>query len=252
MSSLRTSNLKGGYSHHAVFEDLELSLPKGKFIALTGPNGSGKSTLLKFFYKQLKPEAGAVYLDGKNISTLSQSQLARKLALVPQNGSIAYAFSVAESVHMGQFAITQERSFSLVERAMEQCDISHLAEKKVTELSGGELQRVLLARALCQHTDILLLDEPVNHLDVGHQLSIMKLLKSLVKEGYTVVCVLHDLMLVQIFSDESIVLNHGKIVATGSTEQIFDAKLLSEVYHIDAHQVEDSTLQRKLWVPTWI
>lgn len=132
-----------------------------------------------------------------------------------------------------------------------ECDIEHLKDKLVTELSGGELQRVLLARALCQQGKLLLLDEPVNHLDVKHQRSIMELLCRLVEKGYTVVCVLHDLLLVQIYSQIALVLQKGSVVAYGPTQTVLTEKLLQEVYDIQAHQVYDPTLDRMLWLPTY-
>jgi iron complex transport system ATP-binding protein len=152
---------------------------------------------------------------------------------------------------MGRYAYGGEDSNHSVEQALLECDIVHLKDKLVTELSGGELQRVLLARALCQQGKILLLDEPVNHLDVKHQRSIMELLCRLVEKGYTVVCVLHDLLLVQIYSQTALVLQQGKVVAYGSTETVFTESLLENVYDIKAHQVYDPTLNRMLWLPTY-
>ncbi|HAP57541.1 MAG: ABC transporter ATP-binding protein [Sphaerochaeta sp.] len=251
MDSLEFSHLGGGYDTHPVFEDLNLKLPRGTFIALTGPNGSGKSTLLKFIYKHLKPAAGNVLVEGRNVASLSQKDLAKHLGFVAQNGKLDYAFTVTEAVSMGRYAYGGEDSNHSVEQALLECDIVHLKDKLVTELSGGELQRVLLARALCQQGKILLLDEPVNHLDVKHQRSIMELLCRLVEKGYTVVCVLHDLLLVQIYSQTALVLQQGKVVAYGSTETVFTESLLENVYDIKAHQVYDPTLNRMLWLPTY-
>lgn len=251
MDSLEFIHLRGGYETQAIFKDLHIKLPKGAFIALTGPNGSGKSTLLKFIYKHLKPDAGSVLVDGMNVADLSQKELAKHLGFVAQNGKLDYAFSVQEAVSMGRYAYDGEDSFHSIEQAMAECDIVHLATKLVTELSGGELQRVLLARALCQRGKLLLLDEPVNHLDVKHQRSIMELLCNLVEKGYTVVCVLHDLLLVQIYSQIALVLQKGEVVAYGPTQEVFTESLLQQVYDIKAHQVYDPTLNRNLWLPTF-
>jgi iron complex transport system ATP-binding protein len=251
MDSLKIHLLTGGYEKHQIFHELDLTLPKGKFIALTGPNGSGKSTLLKFLYKQLKPESGAVYIDGQDIQHLKQKELATKLGFVAQNGKLDYAFTVHEAVSMGRYAYDGEDNGHAIEAAMESCDILHLQHKTVTELSGGEVQRVLLARALSQDGRLLLLDEPVNHLDVRHQRAMMGLLTELVKKGYTVICVLHDMLLVQVDSQLALVLKEGKIVSYGPTEEVFTDDLLNEVYHIKAHQVYDGELDRKIWLPTW-
>ncbi|MDD4648281.1 MAG: ABC transporter ATP-binding protein, partial [Sphaerochaeta sp.] len=155
MDSLKISHLSGGYDKHQIFHELDLTLPKGKFIALTGPNGSGKSTLLKFIYKQLKPDSGAVYVDGQDIQHLKQKELATKLGFVAQNGKLDYAFTVREAVAMGRYAHGGEDDGHAIESAMDSCDILHLQHKVVTELSGGEMQRVLLARALSQDGRLL-------------------------------------------------------------------------------------------------
>ncbi len=251
MHSLETKALSGGYDSQEVFNNLTLGLPQGKFIALTGPNGSGKSTLLKFFYKELNPTSGSVYIGGNEVTSLSQKNLARKLGFVPQNGRIDYDFSVQEAVSMGRYAYGGHDEEGTVEQAMQDCDILHLAHKRVTALSGGEMQRVLLARSLCQQGKILLLDEPVNHLDVKHQRTMMNLLKALVEKNLTVVCVLHDLLLVQVYSDETILLKKGKVFAHGPTEEVICHKNLHEVYTIDAHKIYDPSLGRELWMPTW-
>lgn len=251
MYSLEAKGLTGGYDKQEVFNNLSLSVPKGKFIALTGPNGSGKSTLLKFFYKELIPTSGSVHIAGAEVSSLSQKNLARKLGFVPQNGRIDYDFSVLEAVSMGRYAYGGHDEGETVEQAMRDCDITHLAHKRVTELSGGEMQRVLLARSLCQQGGVLLLDEPVNHLDVKHQRTMMNLLKNLVEKDLSVICVLHDLLLVQVYSDETILLKKGKVFANGPTEEVICHKNLYEVYNIDSHKIHDPSLGRDLWMPTW-
>ncbi len=251
MDSVAFSHLFGGYDTQEIFADFSLSLPKASFIALTGPNGSGKSTLLKYLYKHLKPQSGKVFIEGRNLATISQKELAKQLGFVAQNGKLEYAFTVDEAVSMGRYAYDGQDAGDSVEQALAECDIAHFRSKLVTELSGGELQRVLLARALCQQGKLLLLDEPVNHLDVKHQRAIMELLCRLVDKGYTVVCVLHDLLLVQIYSQMVLILQKGKIIAQGPTETVFNEKLLQEVYDIKAHQVYDPTLDRMLWLPTY-
>ena len=251
MDSLRFENLNGGYDHHMVFKDLNIVLPLGSFIALTGPNGSGKSTLLKFIYKQIKPTGGAIYLKDRNLKQLKQKELAKEIGFVAQNGRLEYAFTVREAVEMGRYVFGGTDDSKAVEHAMQLCDIEHLEHTIVTELSGGEMQRVFLARALCQDGKILLLDEPVNHLDVRHQRQMMILLSSLVKKGYTVICVLHDLLLAQVYSEIALVLKAGKVVSFGPTGQVFSKDLLRAVYHIETHEIFDPSLGRSLWMPSW-
>lgn len=251
MFSLEAKNLTGGYEKQEVFTNLNLAVPAGKFIALTGPNGSGKSTLLKFFYKELIPSSGSVHIGGSDVSSLTQKNLARKIGFVPQNGRIDYDFSVLEAVSMGRYAYGGHDEEGFIEQAMRDCDILHLAHKRVTELSGGEMQRVLLARSLCQQGNVLLLDEPVNHLDVKHQRTIMNLLQRLVEKNLSVICVLHDLLLVQVYSDETILLKKGSVFANGPTEEVICHENLKVVYNIEAHRIHDASLGRDLWMPTW-
>lgn len=251
MYSLETKNLHGGYHQNTVFSEFSLSIPQHKFVALTGPNGSGKSTLLKYFYKQLQPQKGVAYIEGLDVGSLKQKEIARILGFVPQNGKIEYGFSVREAVSMGRYVFNGEDRDHAVDRAMEDCDIANLSDKSVTEISGGELQRVLLARALCQDAKILLLDEPVNHLDIMHQRKMMNLLRSLVERGLSVVCVLHDLLLVQVYSDEVILLQNGKIMSEGSIEEVITKDNLLKVYGVHSHQVFDPMLDAFLWMPTW-
>lgn len=251
MYSLEARGLSGGYEKQEVFSNLDLAVPKGKFIALTGPNGSGKSTLLKFFYKELIPSKGTVHIGGSEVSSLSQKSLARKLGFVPQNGRIDYDFSVLEAVSMGRYAYGGHDEGGHVEQAMRDCDILHLSHKRVTELSGGEMQRVLLARSLAQQGTVLLLDEPVNHLDVRHQRTMMNLLKRLVEKNLSVICVLHDLLLVQVYSDETILLKKGSVFANGPTQEVICQENLKAVYNIDSHTIHDPSLGRDLWMPTW-
>ncbi|HAF84940.1 MAG TPA: ABC transporter ATP-binding protein [Sphaerochaeta sp.] len=251
MYSLETRGLTGGYDKQEVFTNLDLAIPEGKFIALTGPNGSGKSTLLKFFYKELIPSLGTVHIGGSDVSSLKQKEIAKKLGFVPQNGKIDYDFSVLEAVSMGRYAYGGHDEEGSVEQAMRDCDILHLSNKRVTELSGGEMQRVLLARSLCQRGKVLLLDEPVNHLDVKHQRTMMNLLQRLVEKEMSVICVLHDLLLVQVYSEETILLTQGRVYANGPTQEVICHENLKAVYNINAHKIFDPSLGRDLWMPTW-
>ncbi|MGB4406659.1 MAG: ABC transporter ATP-binding protein [Sphaerochaeta sp.] len=251
MYSMETRGLTGGYDKQEVFTNLDLAIPEGKFIALTGPNGSGKSTLLKFFYKELIPSSGTVHISGSDVSSLKQKEIAKKLGFVPQNGKIDYDFSVLEAVSMGRYAYGGHDEEGSVEQAMRDCDILHLTNKRVTELSGGEMQRVLLARSLCQRGKVLLLDEPVNHLDVKHQRTMMNLLQRLVEKEMSVICVLHDLLLVQVYSEETILLTKGRVYANGPTQEVICHENLKAVYNINAHKIFDPSLGRNLWMPTW-
>lgn len=249
MASLIFEHVSGGWGDVPLFSQLDLTIEEGTFTALTGPNGSGKSTLLKLIYKELRPESGAIYLNGADVGTMGQKEIARQIGFVAQHNYNDYAFTAEEAVGMGRYAHAKGDDAPIIERAMEACNITHLSSSLITTLSGGELQRVILARALAQEGSLLLLDEPVNHLDVKHQRSIMALLRRLTGEGYTVICVLHDLLLAQIYSDRTIMLKDGAVVAHGPTEAVFTAERLAEVYQVSAHQLFDPILGRPLWFP---
>lgn len=250
-SSIEISSLTGGYEYNTVFDKISLSFPKGTFIALAGPNGSGKSSLLKFLYKQLKPQSGVIWVDGVDLTTLKQQELARNLGFVPQNGTLDFSFTVEETVAMGRYANPQKDDKEQIEEAMKTCSILTLRDTLVTQISGGELQRTLLARALAQDGKILLLDEPVNHLDIAHQRSVMHLLQTLVEKGYTVISVLHDLLLAQAYSSWIIFLKEGRIVTEGPTDEVVTEAVLKEVYNIESHRLFDPTLGKQLLIPRW-
>lgn len=250
MGSLVFEHVSGGWGTVPLFENLDLTIKSGTFTALTGPNGSGKSTLLKLIYKEIRPKSGAIYLNGTDVAAMGQKELARQIGFVGQHNYNDYAFTAREAVAMGRYAHGGDPESAIITEAMEACNITHLADTLITTLSGGELQRVVLARALTQGGTLLLLDEPVNHLDVKHQKSIMSLLCRLTSQGYTVICVLHDLLLAQIYSEETIMLKDGAIVAHGPSERVFTAERLKEVYQIDAHQIFDPILGRPIWFPS--
>ncbi|MFA6689853.1 MAG: ABC transporter ATP-binding protein [Sphaerochaetaceae bacterium] len=257
-NAVRFNHLSGGYGTKVLFHDVRLDIPAGRFTSIIGPNGAGKSTLLKYLVKVLLPQTGTVYIADHDVSTLRQRLLARHVAMVAQNGTSDYEFTVFDSVAMGRYAhikrfssLTKEDRDS-IEYALEATGIRTMRDKLITELSGGEAQRVLLARALCQDTDVIALDEPINHLDPFHQRDIMRLLRQLVdRNGLTVICVLHALDAVQVFSDHVVLMHEGRIVATGTPRQVLTPRSLKETYRIDVHEVTDPATGATLLLPTW-
>ncbi|NLZ76796.1 MAG: ABC transporter ATP-binding protein [Spirochaetales bacterium] len=243
--------LTGGYEDKTLFQRISLSFPKGAFIALAGPNGSGKSSLLKFLYKQLKPKEGAIRVEQADLSTLKQKALAQRIGFVPQDGRLDFSFTVEETVAMGRYANPLPDDVERIHTAMETCSVLELRDTPVTRISGGELQRTLLARALAQDGKILLLDEPVNHLDIAHQRSVMHLLQDLVKGGYTVVAVLHDLLLAQAYSSWIIFLKDGAVAAYGPTAEVVTEEILKSVYGVESHRIFDPRLDKELLIPAW-
>ncbi len=227
-----------------VLNDLFLSIGEGEFVGILGPNGAGKSTLLRALAGLLTLESGSSYLYGKDCRYLSRRQIAKKLAFVPQNSTIWQDFTCQEIVEMGCYAhfgnqLGGRESSAAVFKAMQDTDTLALAERPISELSGGELQRVRLAQALAQNTSILLLDEPTNHLDICFQIEIMDLILTLNRErSLTVVVILHDLNLASQYCSRLVVLEKGGIAADGSPGVVLTPELIKRVFKVDVEIIE--------------
>jgi iron complex transport system ATP-binding protein len=240
MEALTADTISFGYlPHHPVVRDVSLSVARGEFLTLVGPNGSGKSTLLRLLNRLLLPQQGTITLFGEPLNRRSREALARLIALVPQENSIQFPFSVEEIVLMGRSPHTRGRMFEsrrdrdLAQEMMSLLDIAHLSAHAVTDLSGGERQRVFIARALTQQPDVLLLDEPNAHLDIAHQVDVVNLLRSIhQKSGLTVISVSHDLNLASSASDRIAMLVDGTLAALGTPAEVLTASRVEEVFHV--------------------
>jgi iron complex transport system ATP-binding protein len=240
MYALEVKNLKFGYGDHLVIKDTSFHIERGKFVSIIGPNGSGKSTLLKTLNSIYKPSSGRVLLEGRDISSYKKREIARKIALVPQDTNIDYEFTVEDIVMMGRhpykkrFEKENDEDYRILEEALEMTNTLELKDRLITEVSGGERQRVIIAKALAQKPSIIMLDEPTSNLDINHQIEILNLLKLFnEKRGTTVVLVIHDINLAARYSHELILLNQGKILANGSPEEVITAENLESSYHMD-------------------
>ncbi|MTI69576.1 MAG: ABC transporter ATP-binding protein [Firmicutes bacterium] len=238
--AVEIKDLNFGYGETLNLKDVSFSIKKGDFVSIIGPNGSGKSTLLKNIASILRPKDGLIKIDNKDIENYNSKDLAKKMALVPQNTNIAYDFSVFDVVLMGRspylsrFQRERDIDYKKTKEALRLTDTLHLSERNINYISGGERQRVIVARALAQDTDILLLDEPTSHLDINHQIEILSLLKKLNKEkDMTIILVLHDLNLASRFSDKIVLVNEGTILAKGIPEEVITYKNLEKVYNLD-------------------
>ncbi len=237
---LMAENLCAAYDTTQVLHEVNLSLLPGEMVGTLGPNGSGKSTLLRCLAGTLRPAAGHALLLGQDVAAITARQRARTIAVVPQQTAITFAFSVWDMVAMGRHAhlglmqgLTTPDTQAIT-TALKQTDCAHLADRLVTELSGGELQRVIIARALAQEPQALLLDEPTAHLDINHQLDIGALLRSLnTEQGLTVLWVTHDLNLASEFCDRIVLLSAGHLVADGSPLEVITEPQLRAVYKSD-------------------
>ncbi|MDT3779412.1 ABC transporter ATP-binding protein [Nitrospira sp. MA-1] len=224
----------------SVLKNLTCTIDSGKILGILGPNGSGKSTLLKLLARVLRQGSGTIELFGNSFSLLSQADVARRVALVPQETMQIFPFTIAEMVLMGRFPHHRgwggwhwedSDDWRIAHQAMEDLDVTRLGSRLVTDVSGGERQRAVIARALTQEPQILLLDEPTAFLDLHHQLDIARILRRLNRErGLTVILVSHDLNLASQYCDRLMLLHHGRIVEVGSPLEVLRPDLLESVY----------------------
>jgi len=237
---LEVKNLSAGYGGVDVIRNINLKAERGESLCILGPNGSGKSTLLKSIARIIDYR-GCVLMNGEDISAVSRKELAKKVALLSQSTQVFFPYTVYETVSLGRYAYSQSILKNLsaedrvvIEDVLKKLDIWDSKDCMIDELSGGELQRVFLARTLAQSPDLILLDEPSNHLDLKHQIELLKFLKTWVKENNkTLISVFHDLNLARLFGDTAVVLNNGVLAASGQIEDILNGGILNDVYGID-------------------
>jgi cobalamin transport system ATP-binding protein len=242
---IQVERLSFAYGKTQVLHDINLTVKRGEILSIVGPNGCGKSTLLKLMRGQLPPGQGRIIWQGRDITTLNRRALARMAAVVPQSTPVHFPFPVRELVMMGRYARqagwwgASATDHQAVERALAVTDTLHLAERPVTQLSGGEHQRVLLARALAQETPLLLLDEATSHLDLDHRLEMADLLVRLNREqGTTVVQISHDLDLAAEISQRVLLMNRcGEVMALGQPHEVFTSDHIRQVFRVEV-QIE--------------
>lgn len=229
------------YNGTPVLRGIDLELHRGCCYGILGPNGSGKTTLLDLMGGLLQPHGGSIEFLGQPLDSWPKKQLARRLALVPQDFMVRFGYAVREVVEMGlhphlhRFAAPSAADQALIDEALELTGIAHLAERPVTRLSGGEKQRVAVARAIAQRPQVLLLDEATSNLDIHHSLEILHLIRNrFEQQGMQVVAVMHDLNLAAFFCDQLIFLKKGEIVCQGPTEAVLTPENIATVYGVEA------------------
>ncbi|WP_418284275.1 ABC transporter ATP-binding protein [Halorubrum sp. DTA46] len=246
-SDLNAEDLVLGYpnAEKPVIDGASIAAAPGAVTALVGPNGSGKSTLLKGLANQLAPEDGSVLLDGRDVHSMDTKALARKLGLLSQESTSPNGITVEELVyhgrypHRGFFERTTDEDARAVERAIDLAECSHLRDREVGSLSGGQKQLAWIALALAQDTDVLLLDEPTTFLDLHHQMEVMAIVETLRDESeVTVVVVLHDIEQAARLADRMIALKSGEVRARGPPEDVVTEELLAEVFRVDAEVID--------------
>jgi iron complex transport system ATP-binding protein len=245
---LRLERIGFRYGESTVLDDLSLDLPTGSLAALIGPNGAGKTTLLTIATGTPRPTQGRVELDDIDLRLVPARERARRIALVPQALAVPFAFTVRELVglgrtpYLGTFGSEKDADRQAIDRALKLTGTTHFAGRCVLDLSAGERQRVILAIALAQEPDLLLLDEPTANLDVAHQLAFLDIVRELNRaEGLTVLAAVHDLNLAAIAFDRLIALNGGRIVADGSPRSVLTVENIRDLYGRDVAVVEHPT-----------
>ncbi|MCP4322065.1 MAG: ABC transporter ATP-binding protein [Psychromonas sp.] len=242
---LKCKNLGFSFDKKPLLQGINLTFKAGEFVGLIGANGAGKSTLLQLLLGLLKPQSGNVLLADSDINKIKRREIAKQLAFVPQSIELPFAFSVQQIVAMGRnpylgaFELETAEDKKLIEEAMLQTDILHLQNRLVNTLSGGEKQRVIIARALAQQSATILLDEPIASLDICHQLETLQLIKSLTDSGKTAISALHDLNLAARYCDRLILIGKQQngtttIIHDGTPEQVLNRQNLKEHFSIEA------------------
>ena len=245
---LDVSNISLSFRDNFILSNVSLDVSAGEFFVIIGPNGAGKTSLLKVLSGLQKAQKGTVTIKDKNILNYRRRNLSQIMAIVPQHIEVGFPFTVADTVimgrspHLGILGMEGENDFHIAEEAMKFTDVSHLTDRKLFQLSGGELQRVIIARAICQQPEIILLDEPTTALDPAHQLKIMDLMEKFRREhGTTIIMVSHDLNLASMYGDRVLLLKSGRVVKTGDPKSVLNKELLEDSYGCRI-QVDESPL----------
>jgi len=235
--NIQTDTIQVSFGSKTILHDISLAIQDKEFVGIIGPNGSGKSTFLKCLYRVLQPSGGKIYFDGSELSSLSHRDTALKMAVVAQHSTVNFDFSVLEMVLMGRAPYKglldrdQLDDYEIARHALSEVGLSDFESRNFNTLSGGEQQRVILARALAQRTECLVLDEPTNHLDIKYQLELMTIVKRL---DATVVSAIHDLNLAAIYCDRIIALKDGHIVCSGTPQDVLSSDTIRHIYGVSA------------------
>lgn len=244
------------YGDTVVVDDVTLQIPAGGITSIIGPNGAGKSTLLSLVSRLEPMSAGVVTVDGLNVSETKSPTLAKRLAILRQENHLTVRLSVRDLVAFGRFPHSQGRltkeDHAHVDTALEYMGMTELADRYIDELSGGQRQRAYVAMVICQDTDYVLLDEPLNNLDMKHSVHMMQHLRRIATElGKTIVFVVHDINFASVYSDRMIAMRDGRVIVQGDSREVMDSRKLAEIYdlYIPIHEIEGQRLGIYFWSP---
>ncbi len=245
-SPLEVRDLGYDYDGNTVLESVSWSLRRGEILGILGPNGCGKTTMLRNLNRNLSPKHGCVLLDGTDLGDLAKREIARHVAAVPQSNEIRFAFTVREMVAMGRMPFQEafrgntSEDERIVDEAMELTGITRMSDRLINTMSGGERQRVIIARALAQQPDVLLMDEPTLHLDINMQFEVLDLVSELSRDrGLTVVIVSHDLPMVARYCDRMILVHDRTVWAEGAPEEVLTPENIRTVFNVDGRYEVD-------------
>ncbi|MEK4426124.1 ABC transporter ATP-binding protein [Solibacillus sp. FSL K6-1523] len=250
MKKLQVKNLRFSIDKKEILKDVSFDVPTGSFVGIIGPNGSGKSTLLKNIYRLYKPASGEILLDSKELSKMKNKDCAKEIAVLAQEGNSQFDFTVEQIVKMGRYPYKSafedysKEDLKMVSDMLKKVGLDNYSDRSFSNLSGGEKQRTLIARALVQNTDFLILDEPTNHLDIGYQIQLMDLVKSL---HITTLSAIHDMNIASMYCDYLIVMKDGQIKDFGTVEEVITSQMLKEIFGVNAH-VGVNPINKKLLV----
>ncbi|RCW67000.1 ABC transporter ATP-binding protein [Saliterribacillus persicus] len=235
---IEVKDLTKKYGDKAVLNDVSVSIPKGKITSFIGPNGAGKSTLLSIVSRLIQKDSGEVFLDKKDVTKSKSKELAKKIAILKQANHINVKLTVEQLVSFGRFPYSQgkltKEDLRYIKEAIDYMELSTMKDKFIDELSGGQKQRAYIAMVMAQDTEYILLDEPLNNLDMKHSVQIMKVLKKLVDDlGKTVIIVIHDVNFASVYSDYIVALKDGKIIHHGEKDWMINKDILRDVYDMD-------------------
>ena len=247
MIKLETRGITYSIDGKIIIDGIDISVKEGEFVGIVGPNGCGKSTLLKNIYKVFTPDSGAAFIDGEDLSKLSNRKTAKKMSVMQQENIVDFDMTVYDMVMLGRFAHqklfsgSSEEDRTIVNEYIKEVGLSGYENRHFLSLSGGEKQRTLLARALSQKAPVILLDEPTNHLDIGYQYQIMNILK---RQNLTILCCVHDLNIAAAYCDRIILMENKKIFDVGSPKEMLTRENIRTLFDIDTMIIENEKTGR--------
>ncbi|EXB27964.1 ABC transporter family protein [Acinetobacter baumannii 1437282] len=247
--AIELKHLSKSYQQQRVVNDLSLNIAKGQFTAFIGPNGAGKSTVLSMMSRLIEADQGQVLLDGQDLQQMKSADIAKKLAILKQSNHTELRLSIEDLVAFGRFPYSQgrltEQDRQVIDRCIAYMDLDALRHRQISELSGGQRQRAYIAMILAQDTDYILLDEPLNNLDMKHSSQIMRVLKDLAENhGKSIIVVIHDINFASVYADHIIAMKEGELLYQGHPQQLMDERILQDIFdfHIPIQQVQQHKL----------